>query len=137
MKKIIKFLCFCLSMSVLISTVSFAAKRSSNSLASGHERTPAIKETPKKDKESLKVEKKNLKAAKHEIKEKLMDAKKNKSNVDPIILILLAIFLPPVAVYLLEGLSTYFWIDLILTLLFFLPGMIFALYLVLKSQGSI
>jgi uncharacterized membrane protein YqaE (UPF0057 family) len=48
--------------------------------------------------------------------------------------IILAIFLPPVAAYLQVGLTTHFWINLVLTLLFFLPGVIHALWLVLTDQ---
>lgn len=44
-----------------------------------------------------------------------------------ILIIILCFFLPPLAVYLSEGITTNFWIDLILTLLFWLPGVIFAL----------
>ena len=51
---------------------------------------------------------------------------------DEVLLVILAILLPPLAVYLLEGLTTNFWIDLILTLFFWLPGIIFALYLILR-----
>lgn len=136
MKNSTKFLSLCLSVTLLFSFGSYAAKRSSNSSAA-HEVAPPIKENPKKEKESIKAERKNLTIAKQEIREKLKEGKKNRSSVDPIILIILAIFIPPLAVYLVEDFSTSFWIDLILTLLFFLPGMIFALYIVLKSQGKI
>jgi len=51
---------------------------------------------------------------------------------DEVLLVILAILLPPLAVYLLEGVTTNFWIDLILTLFFWLPGIIFALYLILR-----
>ncbi|MDX5346054.1 MAG: YqaE/Pmp3 family membrane protein [Hymenobacteraceae bacterium] len=44
--------------------------------------------------------------------------------------IILAIFLPPIAVLLHDGVGTYFWISIILTLLFWLPGVIFALLVV-------
>jgi uncharacterized membrane protein YqaE (UPF0057 family) len=48
--------------------------------------------------------------------------------------IILAIFLPPVAVYLhTNGLTTEFWIDLILTCLFWVPGVIYAFYIVLTQ----
>ncbi len=47
-----------------------------------------------------------------------------------LILILAAIFLPPLAVFMMVGLGRDFWINLILTLLFWLPGVIHALYLV-------
>jgi len=44
-----------------------------------------------------------------------------------LLLVILAILLPPLSVFLARGLGTEFWIDLILTLLFWLPGMIYAL----------
>ncbi|MBC7412881.1 MAG: YqaE/Pmp3 family membrane protein [Bacteroidia bacterium] len=46
--------------------------------------------------------------------------------VSPIILAILCIFIPPLAVFLKEGLTVNFWIDLILCFLFFIPGIIFA-----------
>jgi len=51
---------------------------------------------------------------------------------DEVLLVILAILLPPLAVYLLEGVTTNFWIDVILSLFFWLPGIIFALYLILR-----
>ena len=50
-----------------------------------------------------------------------------------IIKIILAILLPPIAVFLDSGISKKFWINLILTLLFFFPGMIHALLVVFKK----
>ena len=50
--------------------------------------------------------------------------------------ILLAIFLPPVAAFLQVGISTHFWINIILCLLGGLPGMIHALWLVLTNRTS-
>ena len=47
-----------------------------------------------------------------------------------IILIILAIFLPPLAVFLMVGLGRDFWINLILTLLGWLPGVVHAIYLI-------
>ncbi|HCM1388712.1 TPA: YqaE/Pmp3 family membrane protein [Vibrio parahaemolyticus] len=54
-----------------------------------------------------------------------MDTKK-------LILILLCIFLPPVAVYMEKGLNKDFFINLILTFFFFIPGTIHALWLTMK-----
>jgi len=48
--------------------------------------------------------------------------------------ILFAILLPPVAAFLQVGLSTHFWINLILTLLGWLPGMIHALWLIFTDR---
>lgn len=53
------------------------------------------------------------------------------ANVSFVVVVLCAIFLPPLGVALVYGIDSYFWIDLILTLLFFFPGMIFALIVVL------
>jgi uncharacterized membrane protein YqaE (UPF0057 family) len=47
--------------------------------------------------------------------------------------VILAILLPPLAVGLYTGgLTTEFWICLILTLLFYLPGLIYALIVILS-----
>ncbi len=53
-----------------------------------------------------------------------------------IIRIVLAIFLPPVAAFLTVGIGLHFWLNLILTLFFFIPGSIHALWLVVKNKGS-
>ncbi len=49
-----------------------------------------------------------------------------------LVLILLAIFLPPVAAFLVVGLGVHFWLNILLTLLGGLPGMVHALWLVAK-----
>ena len=49
------------------------------------------------------------------------------------LMVLLAIFFPPVAVFLKVGLTKHFWINLILTLLLVLPGQIHALIVVLNK----
>ena len=51
-----------------------------------------------------------------------------------LIRVLLAIFLPPVAVFLEVGLGLQFWINIILTLLGVLPGMIHAFWILLKKK---
>lgn len=49
-----------------------------------------------------------------------------------LLLVLITILLPPLGVALYEdGITTNFWIDLLLTLLFYLPGLIFALIIIL------
>ena len=50
-----------------------------------------------------------------------------------VVRIILAIFLPPVAAFLTVGIGLHFWLNLILTLFFFIPGMINALWLVVKK----
>ncbi len=50
---------------------------------------------------------------------------------DPI-KILLAILLPPLGVFFEVGLKGHFWLNILLTLLGFIPGIIHALYVILK-----
>ena len=52
-----------------------------------------------------------------------------------LIRIILAIFLPPVAAFLTVGIGLHFWLNILLTLLGFLPGMVHALWLVVKKAG--
>ncbi len=52
-----------------------------------------------------------------------------------IIRIVLAIFLPPLAAFLTVGIGLHFWLNLLPTLFFFVPGMIHALWLVVKKAG--
>tara|TARA_Y100000589_G_scaffold306395_1_gene321100 strand:- start:43197 stop:43778 length:582 start_codon:yes stop_codon:yes gene_type:complete len=70
---------------------------------------------------------------KNQVKNEILNNKKssNKSkDVDTLLLIIIAIFIPPLAVALYEGITTNFWIDLLLTLLFFIPGLIYAIIVI-------
>lgn len=51
-----------------------------------------------------------------------------------ILLIIVAIVLPPLAVAVKEQLGAQFWINLALTLIGWLPGVIHALYIVLRRD---
>ncbi len=52
----------------------------------------------------------------------------NAPSTNTLLLVILAILLPPVAVLVYEGeLTSRFWICLLLTLLFYIPGLIYAL----------
>ncbi|MBD3245544.1 MAG: YqaE/Pmp3 family membrane protein [Candidatus Omnitrophica bacterium] len=53
-----------------------------------------------------------------------------------ILKIILSIILPPVTAYLQVGLTKHFWINIILTLLMVIPGMIHALWLVLTDKKA-
>ncbi|MBK9570178.1 MAG: YqaE/Pmp3 family membrane protein [Chitinophagaceae bacterium] len=51
------------------------------------------------------------------------------------LLVILALLLPPLAVYLHEGvINKRFWISLLLTILFFVPGVIYALIVILGDH---
>jgi len=72
-------------------------------------------------------------AARKELRRRIMNMLSDKpaGGVDPVVLALLCIFIPPLAVYLVRDIGTEFWIDLLLTLLlFWLPGVIFAFIVV-------
>ncbi|UOA15444.1 YqaE/Pmp3 family membrane protein [Sulfitobacter dubius] len=49
-----------------------------------------------------------------------------------IIRIIVAILLPPLGVFLQEGLGKHFWINIILTLLGYIPGSVHAIYIIIK-----
>src|ERR1035437_2097124 len=76
-----------------------------------------------------------LKSYYPEFEDKMTDKSHNKydhSNEAFLLYIILAIFIPPLCVGLWEGGLTFdFWIDLLLTFCFWLPGVIFALIVIL------
>ncbi len=50
-----------------------------------------------------------------------------------LIRILFAVLLPPLGVFLQVGIGKHFWINIILTLLGYLPGIIHAVYIIAKK----
>ena len=82
---------------------------------------------------SRKERRERIKEVKAEIRHYKADKKAgNEPNTNTLLLCILAILLPPLAVYLHEGvINNKFWISLILTLLLWLPGVIYALVVVL------
>ncbi|MBU0789721.1 MAG: YqaE/Pmp3 family membrane protein [Polycyclovorans sp.] len=48
--------------------------------------------------------------------------------------ILLAIILPPVGVFLQVGLGLHFWLNILLTLLGYIPGIIHAVYIIVTRK---
>ncbi len=85
---------------------------------------------------SRKEKRERLHATKSVIKDFKSERKAgNAPSTNQLLLIILAIILPPLAVYLHEGvINNKFWLDLLLTLLFFLPGVIYALIVVLGKS---
>lgn len=82
---------------------------------------------------SKKEKKERIKDVKKEIRNYKKEKRKGAAaDTDTLLLVILAILLPPLAVYLHQGeINTKFWISLILTLLFWLPGVIYALIVIL------
>jgi len=54
-------------------------------------------------------------------------------GINDIVKIILAIILPPLGVFFEVGLSKHFWINLILTLFGYIPGIIHALWVILTK----
>jgi len=52
------------------------------------------------------------------------------STTKDLILILIAVLLPPLGVFLEVGLRGHFWLNLLLTLLGYIPGIIHAVYII-------
>ena len=50
--------------------------------------------------------------------------------------IIAALLLPPLAVFLEEGLSRNFWVDVMLTCLAFVPGILFALFVLGRDHRA-
>lgn len=98
--------------------------------------TDAFKDAVKEFKSLSKAEKKiRIKEAKKQIKEVKAQKKAGEPVTDKTLLIILSILLPPLAIYLHEGVvNSKFWIGLLLTLLFWLPGIIYALVVVLDKD---
>jgi uncharacterized membrane protein YqaE (UPF0057 family) len=86
---------------------------------------------------SRKEKKERIKELKKEVK-KFKEAKRSgaEPSTNTLLLVILAILLPPLAVYLHQGeINNKFWISLILTLLFWIPGVIYALIVVLGADN--
>jgi uncharacterized membrane protein YqaE (UPF0057 family) len=104
--------------------------------ASKDEGTPDAQTVKQAVSEFKSLTKKEKKEKFKELKKAIRDYKAQKKAAEPstntLLLVILAILLPPLAVYLHEGeINNKFWIDLILTLLLWLPGVIYALIVVL------
>lgn len=49
-----------------------------------------------------------------------------------LIRILLSVLIPPLGVFLQEGLGTQFWVNVILTLLGYIPGLVHAVWIIAR-----
>lgn len=94
---------------------------------------PNVKEMMKSFNGLTRSEKKTrIKAVKKELKDfKKMKKAGKEPKASEVVLVILAILLPPLAVYLHQGeINNKFWISLLLTLLLWLPGIIYALLVI-------
>ena len=92
-------------------------------LAAAKEYRESLKNMSAKERRQLKREQRRaVKSALHDYQD---------ASTNTILLVILAILLPPVAVLVHQGeLNSKFWIALLLTLLFYLPGLIYALLVI-------
>ena len=58
-------------------------------------------------------------------------ARRERASVD-VLRVLLAIVLPPLGVFLQVGLGLQFWLNILLTLLGYVPGIVHAVYIIVR-----
>lgn len=54
------------------------------------------------------------------------------ASTEDLLRILLAVLLPPLGVFLQEGLDKQFWINVLLTLLGYIPGLVHAVWIIAR-----
>jgi uncharacterized membrane protein YqaE (UPF0057 family) len=131
-----QFLTLLLMVSVSVSPVKAASLPSVEPAAKTEPAPESVKSAVDEFKNLSRHDRKNrIKDAKKLLKEYKADKRAGRdAETDQVLLAILAILLPPLAVYLKEGeVNTRFWISIILTLLFWIPGVIFALLVVFDA----
>lgn len=81
---------------------------------------------------SRKERKLKKKETRAEVKQAIKDNKG--ADTDTLLLVIIAIFIPPLAMAIYDGITTRFWLSLLLTLLFYLPGLIYTLIIILGGK---
>ena len=82
----------------------------------------------------MNLSKKERRLKKKELRKKVKQLRKSAASDQTILLAIIAIFIPFLAVGLYDGITKRFWISLLLTLLLFLPGLIYALVVILGDK---
>lgn len=117
---------------------SFAVTVPATSAPATAEPDPAVVKKAVEEFKSLsrKERKARVKETKKALKAFKADKRAGKApSENTVLLVILAILLPPLAVYLHQGeVNTKFWISLLLTLLFWLPGVVYALIVILGNN---
>lgn len=91
-----------------------------NSTLKGHEMEKALKVEKKRAKKEIKKE----------VKKEIKKIKAENDDDEYVVMLILAVLIPPLAVGLTYGIVDKFWISLLLTLLFWLPGAIYSVIVV-------
>ncbi len=93
-----------------------------------------VEETTALSKKELRKQKRQQrKAFKKALKEKLKQLRRD-TDTDLLLLVIIAILLPPLAMGLYDGITNRFWISLLLTLLFYVPGLVYTLIIILGEN---
>ena len=98
--------------------------------------TPSKQEIEKAKADFDKLTKKEKRVKKRKLRKQLkteLKAAKKSGTISTGLLVVIGIFIPPLAMALYDGITNRFWISLLLTLLFFLPGMIYTLIVILND----
>lgn len=138
MKKAYTFLALaaflCLAAPNSVTAAAAHAKALEAVAATGDEDAMAqeVAATAKADWDKLTAKEKRMK--RHELKRAVKEAKKSGAVIGTLLLVIIAILLPPLAMAIYDGLSTRFWISLLLWLLFYLPGLIYTLVIILGGK---
>ncbi len=115
---------------VLVTPVN-PAQQEADALVAAQEYQASLKAMSAKERRELRREQR------HSMRNALKDFKKgdqSRDEANTVLLVILALFIPPLAVFLHQGeINSKFWISLLLTLLFVLPGVIYALVVVLGA----
>ena len=74
-------------------------------------------------------------ALKKDLRQAKRDFRSEAASDDLLLLVIVTILIPPLGMYLYEGSATNrFWISLVLTLLFYVPGLIYSLIVILGEN---
>ncbi len=94
-----------------------------------------LKEAVKEAKEEWKsLSRKERKAKRSEIKKAIRDYRAS-GDTDTLLLVIITILLPPLGMFLYEGsVTNRFWISLLLTLLLYIPGLVYTLIVILGEH---
>jgi uncharacterized membrane protein YqaE (UPF0057 family) len=124
-----------LSLFFLSPVSGFAAVKAVTPVQKKEEIREAVKEAKKEWKSlSRKERKAKRKEMRKEIKKAIREHRAN-DETDTLLLVIITILLPPLGMYLYEDeINSRFWISLLLTLLFYLPGLIYTLIIILGEK---
>ena len=75
------------------------------------------------------------KAKRQGIRQAIRDFRSGDMSEDTLLLVIITILIPPLGMYLYEGeINNRFWLSLVLTLLLYLPGLIYTLIIILGKK---